>query len=693
MTERRVAPEFVPLEGSELRVGRSAEADLQLNHRTVSRNHASLLPSGGDAVTVVDHDSRYGTFVNGTRVGRCNLVPGDRIQFGTFIVFRVVPGGLKLDHAARGVSLDVTRLSLEKGTRVLVRDVTFHVPADSFVGILGPSGAGKSTLLNCLASYHRPAAGNIVFDDCHDVLEQLADYRATLGHVPQDDIVYHGLSVQENLHFAARLRLDRNAGDDVDRLLEDILQQIGLIEHRNKLVSVLSGGQRKRLSVGIELLKKPRLLLLDEPTSGLDPGREAELMESLRHITNRGATVVCTTHLMANLDLFDQVIVLGLVDDVARTAYTGPPGELLERFHCRGYADLYQRLQDGRFLQRDTETPSSVPADSAPGGSIAPMPSRTPAPGSSELLPDRVRIGDLVTPLAADYSWHQFKEAGQRALLLAYRDRGLMAMTLLQPVLLGMLICLTQFSASRLTSLHFLCVVVALWLGMNNSARELVRDRRQYVRERLAGLRPGAYLASKAAVALLIGMIQVLLLLLIVRLGCRGILDEAPAGHLREASVVWSMLILLICFACGLGLGLLVSTLSRTQETAIAALPLLIMPQILVSAMATGQADDNYSQDRTFRPLVVTLRSPFTDVLTSKKRLPAVGVFVDVLSVGCYSRPATLLLEDRRVEGFGRWIWLADFCHLVILLLATWAALIAAFHWQEERWPRLLGLG
>src|SRR5262249_42971137 len=160
--------------------------------------------------------------------------------------------------------------------------------------------------------------------------------------------------IRENLSYAARLRLARgNAGAAVSSTIADVLERVGLTEHADRRVADISGGQSKRLSVAIELLRRPRLLLLDEPTSGLDPAREAHLMEHLRLVARRGTTVICTTHQMGNIDLFDEVVVIGLIERTGRVAYVGRADGLLAHFGSRGYADLFEVLQSGRFAPEE----------------------------------------------------------------------------------------------------------------------------------------------------------------------------------------------------------------------------------------------------------------------------------------------------------------------------------------------------
>ncbi|HEV3167986.1 MAG TPA: ATP-binding cassette domain-containing protein [Isosphaeraceae bacterium] len=700
-------------------VGRSGDATLRLLQPTISRKHATLTRAG-DGLTIQDHDSRFGTFVNGARIRVISLRPGDRVQFGSATPYRVEPGGLRLEVAAQGMALtaeglaisvsrdfDLKRLCvglrvathnkswvglLQRDRLPLIRDVSLQARPDSFVGILGPSGAGKSTLLNCLASYLLPGRGRIFFDDRRDVHAEPDVYRAMLGHVPQDDIVFRSLTIRENLAFAAQLRLGRSTGSgEITASIDQALERVGLAEQTDNLAGVLSGGQRKRLSVAIELLRRPRLLLLDEPTSGLDPASEAHLMEQLHDLARRGTTVICTTHLMDNLRLVDQVIALGVIDGVGRLAYSGPPESLLTHFRCRGFADLYELLASGRF---EPVVPSSVATPTEHGASTPPEERRDLAEtGLAQPRPDtgsipssrRPGIGQLASNLTDLTGWGQFWIIARRAALLWCRDRVLILAMIAQPLLLGLLVCLTQYDIDKTLQLLFFAVVVAIWLGLNNSARDLVRERRYYVRDRLAGLMPGSYLGAKAAMHVAVGAVQILALMAVIRLAGRAfLLSEAAAKSLHDTSVARLLFVLLASYLGGVGLGFLISILVRTEEAAVAALPLLIMPQLLLSVVATGMQIKRNEEERPFRPLVVTI--------LSNQELSRPAVCVDVLSMACLSRPAVLVAESKNVPDYSQWIWLGDLCHLVILLLATWTIVILAFYWAEQRWLRLIGL-
>lgn len=706
--------------GTPVVVGRSGEATLRLLDPTVSRRHATLVRTT-DGFAVEDHDSRFGTFVNGSRVRSAGLRPGDRVRFGSAVAYRVQGDGLRLDVAAEGMGLlasgltiaiprdlDLGRIleALRRGDppqgwadllrpefKTLVRDVHFRVRPDTFTGILGPSGAGKSTLLNVLASHLTPDGGRIVFDDRDDVVDEPDAYRAMLGHVPQDDVVFRTLTARENLTFSARLRLGVEAtASEIDAAVGLALDRVDLVGHADKPVAVLSGGQRKRLSVAIELLRRPRLLLLDEPTSGLDPAGEAHLMEGLRSLARRGTTVVCTTHLMDNLRLLDEVVALGVVDGVGRLAYAGPPDGLLSHLDCRHFADLYEVLARGRFV------PVVPPGDAASFAAGAPGTRDEVRPPSDVKLvdahpgtglphpPRHTGTSRAMATQSADPGWSQLRIVALRALRLLLRDRGLVLVILAQPLLLGLLVALTQHdvASNEISRVTFFAVVIAIWLGLNHAARDLVRERRQYVRDRLSGLRPTAYLGAKAALHSAVGVAQVLILLGVLRVGCRLVVTSDVREALGETPWIGIGAVLWLCHLGGVGLGLLASTLARTEESAVAALPLLILPQLLLSAVATGTQDEPYTRPRPFRPLVVTL--------TSRQELRAPAVVVDAISMGCLSRPAALVAESPAVRGYGGGIWVGDLCHLLILLLGTWMVLFLAFGRAERRWLRLLDL-
>ena len=678
-------PGLVPVLDTPIQVGRSSDSSLKLLHPTVSRSHA-VVERNGDVVQVRDLDSRYGTFVNGARIGSKTLAKDDLIRFGTNTSYRFTGDALAFEKDAGGYAISIRDVTIIKGGRTLVAGATFDLPANKFIGILGPSGSGKSTLLSVLASYHVPAGGNVLFGNGQPVREDLEDYRSGLGNVPQQDIVYPGLTARENLMYSARLREHTETPSAVlDEHVTCALTQVGLLDHADHpLFERLSGGQQKRVSVALELLKRPRLLLLDEPTSGLDPAAEANLIEQLKVIASQGTTVVCTTHQMDNIGLFDLLVVIGKKEKVGKVAYVGEPDGLLRHFGCRGFADAFESLRDGKF------TPIS-------GGSAEQVQDHTETEGLRGTV---AKLSELIEKPLPDGVLRQARTVAERGWLRMIRDRSLVATMIAQPIVLGILIAATQYAPAGTRTLGFFVCVVSIWMGLNNSARDLVRERKNFVRERLAGLSPDAYLLAKLGLFSIVGLIQTLLLLVVtltaaaLTVGEPSILIEfaswirnrggdGPEGSLASVHLLFILGCMFVCYLCGLGLGLLASTLARSEEAAVAALPLLIMPQILISALACG-CSGGYDSARAFKPLVLSL--------SGEAAPETAGRILDDISFLCYSRPASLMLE-LQTNSDRQWIWLGDFLHLVILLVLTWAALYIAFRLNEEKWPKLLGLG
>lgn len=691
VTPSAESPPVIEVTTSPIVIGRSRHVAVRLLHPTVSGSHATLVRQG-DTLLLEDSDSTFGTFVNGARVKKIAVRQGDRVIFGTQVAYRVQACGLTLDASPRGVRLIGRDVAIKIGEKVLVKDAEFEIPSDAFVGLLGPSGSGKTTLLKCLATRYLPGHGRLEFDDRRDSVQHEAELQAMLGYVPQQDVVFKGLTVRENLTYAAQLRFDPDrTATEVAGEVERVIQEVGLKGQTDQLTDELSGGQCKRLSVAIELLKRPRLLLLDEPTSGLDPATECNLMAQFRHLANRGTTVICTTHLMDNVRLFDLVIVFGKRDDSGQVAYVGPPDRLLEQFRCKTFADLYEKLEQGQFEPcRQPEFQTDAMSDS-PTATPTPQAVR-PKTGSSDIATSELpSLKQLIVNLGVEASViEQLPTLLNRSFRLVWRDPGLRATILIQPLGLGFLNCLSQYAALDSVALLFFSVVIAAWLGLNNSARDLVRERHLYLRDRLAGLKPGAFLLSKCLVHVTIGAGQVLLLLCV--LGLFKLTAEPSLVkdlNLGMTSLAWLFVVLLTVYTAALGLGLLVSALMRSEAAAVALLPLLIMPQLLIGAVGTGQAQEVFFPQSSRKHIAF---GPLVPAMRSIHELPSSAKLAELASLACYSRPAVLLVKPPNSSDGSASVLFADAVHLLLLTLTTWACTIFAFEWAEQRWVRLIDI-
>jgi len=322
--KRMTARPATPPPGA-ISIGRSSSATVVVDDPLASRVHA-IAEYGPTGLAIRDNASSNGTFVNGMPLGAPALLrPGDVITVGnTDLVFdgtSIRPHATPTD--ARGITAQALALSIDG--HHLLTDISFTARPGSLTAVIGPSGAGKSTLIKLLGGQSNPTEGVVVFDG-HDLHADYASLRSRIGLVPQDDVVHRSLTVSQALRYAAELRLPPDTSRaDRHALVDRVLAELELTEHRNKRVDTLSGGQRKRASVAMELLTGPSLLILDEPTSGLDPALDRQVMTMLRKLADAGRVVIVVTHSLTHLNLCDQVLLLA---PGGKTAYAGPPRQV-----------------------------------------------------------------------------------------------------------------------------------------------------------------------------------------------------------------------------------------------------------------------------------------------------------------------------------------------------------------------------
>ncbi|HVM72715.1 MAG TPA: ABC transporter ATP-binding protein, partial [Anaerolineales bacterium] len=233
----------------------------------------------------------------------------------------------------------------------ILHDISLIVKPNEFVVIVGQSGGGKTTLVDAIAGF-RSATNGKVFVDGIDVYRNGNYLRDKIGYVPQRDIIHMELTVYQALDFSARLRLPRDSKKlERQARINEVLDELGLEDQRDVRISELSGGQQKRVSIGVELLTRPRLFFLDEPTSGLDPGNETAFMNLMRRLADEGRTVIMITHTTKNVMLADKVI---FMNTGGYLAWYGPLDEALAYFgqylreheQLQQFDDIYAILDD-----------------------------------------------------------------------------------------------------------------------------------------------------------------------------------------------------------------------------------------------------------------------------------------------------------------------------------------------------------
>ena len=532
--------------GSDLIFGRSGDVDVLLSDPVVSRRHA-MIESGPKGYRLLDLHSKSGSFVNGRRFDEHDLVIGDQIQLGPFFF---IYDGKQLIRVRRLSVGRIIAIGLTKqgDSGPILNRAGFVAEPGQFIGILGPSGAGKTTLLNALSGLRPAESGKILFDQT-DLYKNLGQLRSLFGYVPQDDIVHSDLTVTEALTFAARLRLPAGTPrSEIVKLVDHTIASLGLSDRVNLKTGRLSGGQRKRVSVGVELLSRPPLLFLDEPTSGLDPLAEFKLMELLRRLADTGCTVVCTTHVMENVYLMDQI---AIISD-GRVVFQGAPDEARSRFGVTRLSALYDALQ--------AIDPKNLPAfePAVPGEPEQERPAAVP-------LAKKKRAFSLPILL-------------QRQFAIFRADVKNLIILLAQPIIIGALVA---WVASDPQLDQFFAYIATLWFGCSNSAQELVRELPIYRRERLVGLSRWSYLTSKFLWMGGLTAIQSLLIYATISIGRLG----------THGAVHWQVIGLVLLAFAATGIGLTVSAFARTPMQAVMLVPLLLIPQILFSGFTVSDED------------------------------------------------------------------------------------------------------
>ncbi|MGW0839721.1 FHA domain-containing protein [Streptomyces sp. NPDC002787] len=576
--------------GRVMRIGRALENELVVSDLQVSRHHAEFRATPDGRFEIRDLGSHNGTFVNGMPIakgGTALLGPNDIVGVG-HSTFRIVGDRLEEFVDTGDVSFSARHLTVTvDGGKQILKDVSFGVPEKSLIAVIGPSGSGKSTLLKALTGYRPANQGDVLYDN-RNLYKQFAELRQRIGLVPQDDILHKELTVKKALKYAAKLRFpaDTTAAER-DARIDEVLRELKLDIHKDKKVTSLSGGQRKRVSVALELLTKPSLIFLDEPTSGLDPGMDRDVMQLLRGLADDGRTVLVVTHSVAELAICDKLLVMAPGGSVA---YFGPPEEALNFFGYETWADVFSAFENYRDYDwagrwKGSQHYQMYAADI---DAVAPQSVHMPPP-------------QAMRPPKPQGWFSQLGTLVRRYVSVIASDKGFLALTVILPAVLGAVSLLIDPDKDLLvrklnpatgmpipngtaTTVLLILAVGACFAGAANSVRELIKERVIYERERATGLSRSAYLMSKVIV---LGTVTVLQGAMVGAIGfsSRTIPDEALIFGDGKVAVMLELSVPIM----GLGFtsmmfGLVISSLVKTAEKT---MPLLVMFAI-VQVVFTG---------------------------------------------------------------------------------------------------------
>jgi ABC-type multidrug transport system ATPase subunit/ABC-type multidrug transport system permease subunit len=548
-----------------LTIGRDRSNDVVLDDPNVSRFHAEVVRDG-ERVALYDLGSRNGTRVDGNPAPHAVLTAGSEIGIGPYRL--LFDGRSFVAREERGaLRLDAERVSMSVKDKQILAPTSLSIEPGEFVAVIGESGSGKSTLIKALAGVTAPSEGSVTVSG-----EPVASRLTDVGYLPQDEIVHGKLSVDEALTYAAKLRLPHDTTKaEIGASVARVLDELGLVEHAQTRVESLSGGQRKRVGLAVELLGRPSLLFLDEPTTGLDPGLETRMMSLLAELAERARAVVVVTHATKNLGICGKLVVMGRGGELC---YQGPPEGALAFFGAEVYDDVYAALERvpatewrRRFLEQERPQLPAEPEDEDEEPARAPRRRR----GRRGRRRGRRRRGRFL-PQAAVLT--------RRYVRLFMRDRRNVMILIGQVPLLalavvglfGAQVFAAGGEAGDAVTLLFLVVTLAIWVGTIDASREVIKEKSVYVREAAVGVRLSAYLVSKATVLFALAAAQTLLLAAIV-------FAFQPLHEARAAYVTVTAILLLTAFA-SVGMGLLMSAAVRTQDQATSFIPLVLIPQL-----------------------------------------------------------------------------------------------------------------
>ena len=526
-------------------IGRNSDCDVVLNYGTVSKWHAAITKKSANRYTIEDGGSTNGTFVNGRRIKKLTEITStDKIFIGRH--------QLSLEGKIKDLNeeLAITAVGIEKtypnGVKAL-KKMDLSIPSKSLIAIMGPSGCGKSTLLKALNG-DTPASKGRIFLFNQELSANWQYLKTQIGYVPQDDIVHKELTVRQCLFFTAKLRLENLSNYEIDEKINQVLTDLNMLDKKDNLISSLSGGQRKRVSIAVELMTDPLIIFLDEPTSPLDPQTVDDFLGIMKRLSEKGTTVLMVTHKPEDLEYMDEVIFMA---EGGHMVFYGDSKRYKEYFNVKTAVSVFSQIS-GKNAKIWIEK------------YLNPRPLSNTSSSSS------------VRPPSETSMLKQFLWLTKRYFTIKTNDRVNTLLMLAQAPIIAILICLIFKEIS--SAVLFMISISAIWLGAQNAAREIVSEGAIYKRERMYNLEIFPYILSKITVLSVVSLIQSFVFIIILFIHFNSAIVELNEPHY----LFFWMLFLSIASTF---LGLLLSSLVKTSERAMTILPLILLPQIMLAGL------------------------------------------------------------------------------------------------------------
>ncbi|MCC5923899.1 MAG: FHA domain-containing protein [Crocinitomicaceae bacterium] len=536
-------------------IGRSNSCDIVLNERQISRKHASIERIGAKYF-ITDH-SLNGTFVNGKRIIKKQELKHEDVLMIGLHQFSISQATKDFSKEI-AISANDISLTFSNGT-IGFHSASFSITKEKMVALMGPSGCGKSTLMQLLNGVYSPSSGDVKLFGL-SVQSHFELMKQFIGYVPQENIVHEDLTIDEALFYTAKLRLGSHFNQsELDERINEVLGILNIQDAhlRTQPIKKLSGGQKKRVCIAVELLTQPKILFLDEPTSPLDPETIEEFLKSLRKLCELGTTVVMVTHKPEDLSFMDEVVFMG---KGGYLVYHGGIDTIQQHFDCERLPQVYKKVSDAKeaqsFYQKFTK--SKLHQKTA----------------------KQETVKQLETTDTAFF--YQFWWLFRRFITLKINNKQNLFIALAQPLIIAFLILLVfphlteNYEGLKKGNIGvlFITALSIIWFGISNSAKEIVGEKAIFKREHFFNLAILPYLLSKTTVLFLLTSLQTFLFLGIIKLGFPS-LSEAGLQFIFLAILGLSA----VCF------GLLLSAWSKTTEAVMTMLPVALIPQIVLAGI------------------------------------------------------------------------------------------------------------
>ena len=702
---QEILPEIhpIPLGAPVITIGRALDNTVVLNHPQVSGHHARLEQVRG-GYRIIDTGSTNRVYVNAQRIHHTHdLKPDDEIRIGPF---KLTYTGTQLTQHDESSSIRIDALHLKKtGNRnaILINDISIAIPPRKFVALVGGSGTGKSTLMNALNGI-RPAQSGMVFYNGQDYYHHLAAFSTQLGYVPQDDIIHRDLSVERALYYAAKLRLPLDyTPKQIQERIDEVLDDVEMKYRRQLLISKLSGGQRKRVSIALELLAKPSVFFLDEPTSGLDPGLDRKMMSLLRTLADKGNTIVLVTHATNNINVCDSICFLC---QGGRLAYYGPPNDAKAYFGKADFAEIYSALEP-------TDDNPNVPAEAEARFQRSPDYQRYVVEQLQQGPAGQINLNAQtaqITPPKRGNPWKQFILLSLRYLELLLNDKVNLAILLLQAPIIGLILyflianatfapgsivtCFDQTnhtvpcqqvvntvasnqllnqsigfgSGGDAQKILFIMAFAAVMFGCINGAREIVKEAAIYQRERTVNLGIAPYLFSKIFVLGIFSLVQSFILVFLVDL--REPLSQLDGNSILFSPFVEIYISMALTALAGLMTGLLISAIVPNNDRAMSLVPLPLLPQVIFAGVI-------FSLDKP--PFLQALGAFFAARWSMAAMGSTVGLHGDKLGADGFSYVGILFTQINQDQAHAGAAFHLILCWLVLVFMIVAQGFIIAW--------------